>query len=205
MDNYNLRHVNNATFRFFKTQLREQQKKCRGSRYTLDDKILALSLLKNGPKCYRFLQRTFALQSRRTLMALFNKMSFACGINEPIIKSLEFPVATMKPGDRNCCLLFDKTFLEPSLTYSIPNDTIIGFKDLGSSRHPRFANHVLVFMARGMSRKWKQPVAYYLTDGGLKSTNLTRILKEVITRLHEVGLRVVATVFLFLIYNERTL
>lgn len=46
-------------------------------------------------------------------------------------------------------------------------------------------------------RKRKQPIAYYFTDGGMKHSDLTHILKQLITHLHNIGLRVVAIVISF--------
>lgn len=70
--------VNTATFRFIDSQLQQQHKRSRGRRFSLDDKMFALSLMKQSPKGYRLLQHTFALPSRKTLMMViiaFNRRS----------------------------------------------------------------------------------------------------------------------------------
>ena len=56
------------------------------------------------------------------------------------------------------------------------------------------ANHALLFMVRGLHRKWKQPVAYYLSRGSTKAAMLVQFLKEVLDACQNVGLHVVATV-----------
>ena len=43
-------HVNPTAFKFIKLQLQQQRKKPRGRRFPVDDKIFALSLLKQSPK-----------------------------------------------------------------------------------------------------------------------------------------------------------
>lgn len=45
-------------------------------------------------------------------------------------------------------------------------------------------------MARGICRKWKQPVAYYFNEGGMKTDVLVKNIKEVITACQNVGLKV---------------
>ena len=73
--------------------------------------------------------------------------------------------------------------------------TIEGFEDLG--RHGRtsnIANHALVFMLRGLRKRWKQPVAYYLTRGSTKGEMLLDFLMEVLDACHNAGLVVVATI-----------
>ena len=56
------------------------------------------------------------------------------------------------------------------------------------------ANHALLFMVRGLHRKWKQSVAYYLSRGSTKVEMLVQFLKDVLGACQNVGLHVVATV-----------
>jgi len=57
--------LNSTTFKFLKSQINSQSKKPNGRRYSLDDKILSLSIYKNSPKGYRFLSTIFALPSKK--------------------------------------------------------------------------------------------------------------------------------------------
>ena len=61
-------------------------------------------------------------------------------------------------------------------------------------QHCNIANHALLFMVRGLHRKWKQPVAYYLSRGSTKAEMLVQFLKEVLDACQNVGLNAVATV-----------
>jgi len=54
-----LQYVNDATYKFIMCQVRNQKVKPRARRYTLDEKILALSLFKYSGKGYRFLQAKY--------------------------------------------------------------------------------------------------------------------------------------------------
>jgi hypothetical protein len=49
-------------------------------------------------------------------------------------------------------------------------------------------------MLRGLRKKWKQPVAYYLIRGSTKDDMLVNFLMEVLHAGHNAGLKVVATV-----------
>jgi hypothetical protein len=52
-----------------------------------------------------------------------------------------------------------------------------GFVDLGNhGRTSNIAYHALVFMLHGLYNKWKQPVAYYLMDGGANGEMLVNFL-----------------------------
>ena len=80
-----------------------------------------------------------------------------------------------------------------SICISIRGLTV--FEDLG--RHgstSNIANHALVFMLRGLCKRWKQPVAYYLTRGSIRGEMPVNFLEEVLDACHNAGLVVVATV-----------
>jgi hypothetical protein len=92
--------------------------------------------------------------------------------------------------------MFDEMTIREHLHFNQKIDCTEGFEDLG--RHGRtsnITNHALVFMLRGLHKRWKQPVAYYLTRRSSKAEMLVNFLKEVLDACHKVGLVVVATVF----------
>lgn len=186
--------VNNVTAKFVQSQLQQQKKSRKGRRFTLDDKILALSLLKQSPRAYKVLQRIFALPSRKTLVSLLNQMPFNTGLNPQITESLKRAVEKMEPLDRYCCLMFDEMAVEPELQYNAKLDIIQGFEDVGTERRRKFADHATVFMVRGIRRKWKQPVCYYFTESGMKSVEIAAKIKEIVYHLKGIGLHIVATI-----------
>ena len=94
-----------------------------------------------------------------------------------------------------CCLMFDEMSIREHLHFNQKTGCIDGYEDLG--RHGKtsnIANHALVFMLRGLRKRWKQPVAYYLTRGSTKGDMLVDFLKEVLRACHSAGLVFVATV-----------
>jgi hypothetical protein len=69
-----------------------------------------------------------------------------------------------------------------------------GFEDLRScGRTNNIANHALVFMLRGVYKKWKQPVAYYSMHGSTKGDILVNLLIKVLDAWQNAGLEVVAS------------
>lgn len=58
------------------SQIKQQIKQPQGRRYSLEDKIFSLTILKQCPKAYRFLERVFALPSKRLLTKMLNKQRF---------------------------------------------------------------------------------------------------------------------------------
>eukprot|EP00102_Acyrthosiphon_pisum_P020645 XP_016657855.1 PREDICTED: uncharacterized protein LOC107883042 [Acyrthosiphon pisum] len=80
--------------------------------------------------------------------------------------------------------------LDATLTYDKKSDSIFGFEE----KNLKFANHVLVFMLRGLQKKFKQPIAYYFCSGTTKTEDLVCYIKEIISAVQTTGLKIKATV-----------
>jgi len=74
-------------------------------------------------------------------------------------------------------------------------DCIEGFEDLRrQGRTNNNANHALVSMLRGLYKRWKQPVAYYLSHVSTNGEMLVNFLVEVLDACCNAGLEIFATV-----------
>lgn len=47
---------------------------------------------------------------------------------------------------------------------------MLRFENFGNVVTERFEDHVLVFMLKGICKKWKQPYAYYFFQGKTKTS-----------------------------------
>jgi len=73
--------------------------------------------------------------------------------------------------------MFDEMSIRQHLHFNQKIDCIEGYEDLG--RHGRtsnITNHALVFMLHGLRKRWKQPVAYFMTRGSSKGDMLVDFL-----------------------------
>ncbi|XP_050515515.1 uncharacterized protein LOC126890548 [Diabrotica virgifera virgifera] len=186
--------VNPLTYTFILSQIRTQQQKLKGRKFTIDEKVLALTLFKGSGKGYKLLSKIFSLPSKRTLTNLLNKIKLNPGINEIMFEMLQKSVHKMTPRDRHCVLMFDEMFLSTRLQYNQKEDKIEGLEDYGTERCPNFANYINVFMIKGIYKQWKQPICYTFSDGATKSRKLKNLIIDVIKQLQNIGLTVVATV-----------
>lgn len=88
--------------------------------------------------------------------------------------------------------------IKKRLLYNRGAPFVKGFADYAESEQLGvIADHALVFMIRGLSTDFKQPVAYYYTSShsGLDpSRRLSEIIRNVIRAVHETGLTVKNTV-----------
>jgi len=75
--------------------------------------------------------------------------------------------------------LFDEVCLSSGLSYDSVTDQIDGFVDTGYSKSQNIADHALVFMVRGIKKKFKQPIAYSFCKGATTQHDLIRKLKQV--------------------------
>lgn len=191
-----LMKLNDITCNFIESQIRTQHKKARGRRFSLNDKVFALSLFKESGKDYRLLQKVFALPSRSSLMNLLKKIPFQPGINKKIFEHLKITVQRIKnPLDKYCTILFDEISLSAALQYIPTFDKVVGFEDLGEGkRRSMFTDKALTFMVRGIRKKFKQPVAFMFTNSSMKTPNLVNAIKEVVEAVQLTGLKVIALI-----------
>ncbi|CAI6355418.1 unnamed protein product [Macrosiphum euphorbiae] len=103
-------------------------------------------------------------------------------------------VKHLKPSEKFCSILSDEVCLSSGLSYDSVTDPIDGFVDTGYSKSQNIADHALVFMVRGIKKKFKQPIAYSFCKGATTQHELIRQLKQVIRCVHQCGLKVVATI-----------
>lgn len=164
---------------FFEMQLKNAGKHKNAHRYTAEEKSFCLAIYKQSPKTYRnTLSRHFHLPSKRTLGRHSAKLMFESGINCKYFEYLGSTVMSMSEIDKNCFLVWDEISLTPHVDYSSDRDVIDGFVEMIMMRRPSFATHALVFMARGIARNYKQPLAYFYTDG-LKHFELVEMVRLV--------------------------
>lgn len=189
------KHMSAASAILLSSQVRCFSQMPKGRRWSVEEKALALSLYKRSSKAYTLLCHAFALPSKRTLKRLVNKLPFTSGINDQMFTTLRQHVDQLNERDKVCSLIFDEMSIREHLQYNRSTDRIDGYEDIGhKGRTRRIANHALVFMVRGLFRKWKQPVAYYFSHSSVRSEILVELIVNIIDACTGAGLYVAATV-----------
>lgn len=179
---------------FTMLQFRESGKHKLGCRFNKDEKVMALSLYKQGPIAYRWLRKFFVLPSPLTLTRMISRASLHPGINENLFEELEKKVKKMKESEKLCILLFDEVALTPHFDYNRRTDHVSGFVNNGTTVNDKIADHALVFMVRGVQKNYKQPVSYTFCASTTPAFELASQIKTLIRKLHAIGLKVIATV-----------
>ncbi|XP_063913322.1 uncharacterized protein LOC135136087 [Zophobas morio] len=181
--------------RFFNSQIRNVNRKPKGRSFTFEEKVDAIAIWKHGPKTYKLLSRMFTLPSIDTLRATLNKVPIEPGINKPIFEVLRKQVCRRMDSKYNLCtLIFDEMSIQPHLDYLPCEDRVVGFEDDGTTRSEKIADHVCVFMLRGIFKRWKQPVAFAFCKNSMSAANIVRFYKEIVKEATAVGLNIIASV-----------
>jgi len=85
---------------FTRLQIRESNKKSNGRRFTLEEKMLSLSLYKRSPKCYKLLSQMFTLPCKRTLNIILGSITISPGISTLMMDVLKDNVKKLKASER---------------------------------------------------------------------------------------------------------
>ncbi|XP_052746560.1 uncharacterized protein LOC128198015 isoform X3 [Bicyclus anynana] len=154
-------------------QYKKTPKKPNGRRFTLKEKVLSLSIYKRSPKNYNLLSKFFTLPSPRTLKSLLTQLKLEEGLNKTVFLKIKETVKELSPEDRLVTLMFDEMAIMPHIEYNVSKDKLQGF----AFNSKTFADHVLVFMVKGIKKNFKQPVAYYFTSC-LNKYKLEELIKK---------------------------
>ncbi|XP_076283981.1 uncharacterized protein LOC143210729 isoform X1 [Lasioglossum baleicum] len=74
----------------------------KGRRYTTDEKILALALLKQSAKSYKLLRKLRNLPSETTLKKMLRKIPVGTGVSQVVMEHLHRQANTMSAQDKLC-------------------------------------------------------------------------------------------------------
>ena len=97
------------TASFIKTQLLINQKRSKnGYRWSLKDKMFAMSIFHHSRKVYDILRKLFILPSKATILNTIQKSEIYAGFNNNIFAALKQKVSTMVQADKQCILTLMK-------------------------------------------------------------------------------------------------
>ncbi len=181
-------HLTSDKVLLLRTRLKNTRRK--QNIYCEDYKRLAVSLAYKSNSAYRYLARRLKLPPKRTVMRWISNIRFSEGFNESVFKLLQEKTKKMETRDRFASLLLDEVSLREHCQYDASEDKIVGAKRKkdGSFYFPSTA---LVLMATGLKAKWRQTLAYFFTKNAMTAKDLLGVVFEAITKLDEVGVRVV--------------
>ncbi|XP_052745477.1 uncharacterized protein LOC128199528 isoform X2 [Bicyclus anynana] len=190
----NFDYLNKQAQKFLMMQLRVCRLKKHVRRFSLDEKLLSLTLMKQSPKSYKLLENIFNLPTKRTLNRLSEKIEIEPGLNFKVFEFIRNKIKNWNTDKKLCTIVFDEISLTPHLTYNEKSDEIYGFVDVAEERKKRFCDHALVFMVRGICSPWRQCIAFYFCEGTVSAAALQNIIKQLVSQTVLTGLIPIALV-----------
>ena len=160
-----------------------------GHRYSEDLKQFAVTLHFYSPQAYEFLRQYLHLPHPSTIRKWSASLDCQPGFLMDVIDHLK-QMAESDPFMKHCSLMLDAMALKKEVVYDKKNGTYAGFVDCGNflpTSEDSLATEALVFMAVGLTNRWKFPVAYFLTDH-LSGAVQAEIVKQLICVLTEAGM-----------------
>nr|CAH7720854.1 unnamed protein product [Callosobruchus chinensis] len=190
-----LQNLDSCVATFIKSQISLAGRISQGRRYNLEEKLMGLILYKQSGKGYKALSKFFALPGRKTIRQLLHKIPINPGLNEVIFNNLTEVAAGLDENSKYCCLMFDEISLDPHIDLNVVKQEFEGFETNDEPcRSAVIADHALVFLIRGLVRNWKQPLAYTFCKSSTKTVVLVRLIKKIIMRCQQAGLKVLCTI-----------
>ena len=148
-----------------------------GTQTRIDILIFRCTMIYQSPKAYGHL-KIFFLPNKRTIKRRLEVMKFDSGFQTDILSILEKRVSKMKEQEKVCVFLVDKISLKEGLSYDELKDRVDGLEDLGVlGRTEQTANQGWVFMLRGLTTNWKQPLAYFFARDSTLHGHLSVLIR----------------------------
>ena len=90
----------------------------------------------------------------------------------------------MKEQEKVSVWLVDEISLKEGLSYDEKKDRVDGLEDFGVlGRTKQIANQGLVFMVRGLSTNWKQPLAYFFARDSTPDDHLSLLIRQCLKKI----------------------
>ena len=168
-------------------QLVSQKKKNPGT-YPPELRLFAMTLKFYLKKAYNYVWKSFDLPHASVIRSWYSSMDGKPGFTKDALTGLKAKVLAAKRDNQEVvCALIRKHVGWGGKCFRDYVDLGTGINDNSLPE----ATDAFVFMAVSVNPSWKVPCGYFLVNGltGAEKANLT---KECITKLHEVGVKVVS-------------
>lgn len=173
---------------FFESQMKLGTICKKGRRYSDAERKFALALYYQSPRAYKFLSKLFRLPCVGMLHLWLRKINIKAVWNHASLMLMQNKAKKMRDSDKLCGIVFDAVHLQEHLSYNSVTDTVEGTEYLGElGTSNKVANYAIVFMVRGLRRKWKQLVGHFFYKGALKTSTLKAMLISAVQRVQQTG------------------
>ena len=177
-------------------RLMTQKEKKNPGAYPPELRSFALTLKFYSAKAYNYVRKSFnlGLPCASVIRSWYSSVNGETGFTQDAMTAMKAKVLAAKRDGQEvvCALMLDEMSIRKHIEWD--GKRFRGYVDLGTDINDDSlpeATDALVFMAVSVNSSWKVPCGYFLIKGltGEEKANLT---KECITKLHDVGVKVVS-------------
>lgn len=182
------KYLKGTALELFKTLMNFANTPKKGRRYSKVKKNFCMGLYFQSPRAYRFMSKIFHLPTTRMIRYWLSDVYMEVGWNNSVFSFLEKKSSTMSTEDKLCGITFDAISIKSGVYYQQSNDKIVGFEDCGQyCQGEKPAQYAMVFMAKGLCRKWKHVLGYFLFSKSISAEILKNMIYDCITKLTSCG------------------
>lgn len=180
-------------------------------RYSIPVRKFALTLFYHSPRAYKYVREKFAntLPCPRTLTKWYaqSDCNEENGILSDALKTLQSAAAELKKDGKTLLgsLAFDETFIRRHIQYDHQKKQWLGYSQygkIGKDGSVPIANNILVFMVTALNHRISIPVAY-IPIVSLDAIDKRDLLRDILTTLHNVGVKIINITFDGLLANRK--
>ena len=154
-----------------------------------------------GKKGYELLRHVgYPLPAYRTLCNRMQDIPMRPGLQVDLIEFVSLKLKNFPDKDHDCVLSLDEVQVRKCIQFDKGLSSFIGHvskeinpEQLTDPTH-QLATHVLVFMIRGISMRWKQVIGYFFTGDSVTGSTLWSLVKKTIILLGDKNVHVRAVV-----------
>lgn len=173
--------------RRWKEQVKLSKAKAKGHRFSKSYKQFALKQYYQSPSAYKSLAEEIQMPSKSTIYRMTKDIPSDPGFFQYTFDKMNVIGKTLSDVDKCCVITLDEMCVSQNLKYNRKKDFIVGYHDNGQSRSNTVAGQALVFMARGISKGWKQTLGFFFLGNSCNPEELKNMTLLAIRQLQSIG------------------
>lgn len=175
----------------------------RGKMYSEEIRKFCFTLHYYSPRAYFYVREKFKnnLPGESTIRNWFSSINGSPGFTQDSFDALQKKVECARTNgiDLYACLIFDEMAIRRQAIWDHNQKKYRGFVDMGKDAKPGqqsipLAKNALVYLVSGINESFKIPVANFLVNK-LNADEKAAITQELLKRLSETGLKIIAMTF----------
>lgn len=173
-----------------------KEKKGTNMRWNDSEKLFAQSIYYRSTSTYMFLRDSLELNlpSPSSLQKWNSIRKLQPGDNECLYSALKDTIRDMAESEKECIITCDEVAIKKNLTYNSSVDVIDGLEHL-LERSNKMGSHICVFAIRGILKKWKFVLNYFVPETNIKGECLKSLIHKNINIAESIGFKVRGMVY----------